>query len=323
MIANRPLFICSSFYGLKYTNATPEEYYNSPRLYLDAQIHFQKLYPTDIIPSPVFIIGEAQQFGSTINFINATGPSLKNAAYDLNPNIKLIDPSTETKYHEYLYNTNNLLKKTFPEKSILSFIISPIDFGIIIFGILKWIDMYVFERELFFHWLKKFIDYNYRFSKQLMESGTELLVLSNIFLNNRILPEEKIKNDIVPFLEKNTPKEIKYIIHSSFMPVSESIKYLETLHYTRGYIMEIRDKTDSIIKQVDQQKILAGKVNADFMFKKFPSTISRSVVKVLEEMEGRENFILATTGSDLNIATTDEQIKAIYKGAALYEKRFR
>jgi len=323
MYKKRPLFISSSLYGSTYTKCNMEAYYSNPTNYVEGQLGFQNDFETDIIPLPTYIIGEALQFGARQKIKTMTAPTIWQYA-DEARNVSIKDELNFSHYYyDYMFSCGEELNYIFPDKEILAFISSPLDFGVMIFGLPKWLEMLLFEEEVFFEWLKRFIDYHNEYKKRLAATGVGFLCVSNVFLNNKIVNRKIIINKILPFLNQHLDESVPSIIHSSFMPLTATINCLEGLTSSIGYVVNESDKIVDIGKSIKEEKLLIGNIGSEYMYKRTPDTIERKTVEVLEDTSDVNQFILATTGADLDLRTSHDQIKGIYRGLNRYEEKYR
>lgn len=323
MYKNRLKFISSSLYGYNYTKCTMEQYFSDATYYIEGQIEFQNRFPTDIIPCPVYIVGEALQFGATQKVKALTAPTIWKYSDEVK-RVSIDEPlNLEHDYFEYMFKCCEGLKLNFPDKQLLAFISSPLDFGIMVFGLPKWLEMLLFEEDLFFKWLKKFIDYHNEYKNALVHNGVNYIAISNVFINNKIISLMIIKEKIIPFLNEHNDPQIKTIIHSSFMPLTATIKCLEDLDTGSGYVINESDDITEVANLLNSDKLLVGNIGSEYIYKKTPETIINKTYDVLSKTHDIERFVLATTGADLALDTSEEQIYSIYKGIERYEEDYK
>jgi len=313
-----PLFINSSLYGINYLNCSVDALYSDPTLYVEGQKRFQERFTTDIVPNPVYLVGEALQFGTTQKIQERTAPVLKNTYYEATGKMPGLKSSFDHPFYGYYLEASRLMKEAFPNKQLAAFVTSPVDYGIMVFGTLKWIDMLLFDKRTFDEWLEAFADYHNKFKKTLAQCGVDIFITSNVFLNNLIIPDEMITRTLIPHLNTLIDPNYPAIIHSTFMPVTECVKRLEGLKSGMGYLLGEQDDFGQMRQMVSGRKMLVGNLGSEYLFKKTPETIERKVASIMAEMKDDENFILSTSGADLNLATTEQQLSSIYRGIEYY-----
>ena len=323
MSGNRRVFIGSSFYGINYVNATPERYFSNPALYLEAQKRFQERFPVDIISCPVSLAGEFAQYGAEIRYQKTTAPIIKQTPYERGFNSsrwRNLDMNSE--YYAYMCRSTSKLRGYFSDKPILANVISPVDYGLMIYGMDQWIQMLLFDKNQFYEELAGFIRIHDRFKRALKQAGADLMVMTNVMMNNRIISDRIIHGEILPFLKEHMDQTIPLLIHSTFMPIEESIKNLNELESTSGYVINGRDLLSSINNKVNSESLIAGNFGSENLYRKSPETIEKRTYSLMSEMSDREKFIVSTAGADLNLETTEEQVHAIFKGVKRYENEF-
>ena len=319
MARSVPLFINSSLYGLNFVDASPAQIYTDPKIYVEGQLGFQEKYPTDMVPCPVYLVGESLQYGSVVKVQNETAPILKKTYYEGSGKMPLAIPNFSSPFYDYFFETVALMKKEMPDKYLLAFVTSPVDYGIMVFGTIKWLDMLLFERELYDYWLHAFTVYHNKFKEILVGMGVDRLITSNVFMNNRIIPDKLIGGHIIPKLNEWIDPSYPTIIHATFMPVLECVKRLESLDSSWGYVLDESDDLSEVVDYLSKPKIIAGNLGSEYIYKKTPATIEKMVYKALTSMKRYDKYVLSTSGADMNLKTSNEQLLSIYRGIERYE----
>lgn len=313
-----PLSLTLSLYGLKYAGVSNEVYYTDYKFYVKGQEAIIDIFEPDILFPPFALALEGAAFGSVLKFNPKTPPNIMKPFITSKEELdKLKEPDIENSpYLMYIRNSIKTLKSKYgTTHPIAGVVTSPIDILSLVLGIEIWLDILLFDKNTALKLLETAKAYFVKYANKLIEDGANFIVIPGMFCNPKIVTKEIVEKIAVPVF-KDCFKEIKapIVMHHGGNPILPFIEYYKEMPNVIGFLFGITDNMNDAVKKINKGTIVMGNIDGPLMCKMNEKQIETYVSAIMNNMKNYEHFIFATSGADISLETTPEQIKAIKKG---------
>ncbi len=313
-VDRRPFSLLLSLYGAGIINAPLKEYYSNSDLYYEGQCAAYETFKPDFIYAPFSVPLLGAAFGSELKYFEDFPPNLRKPAFsDPGDILKLPPPKVENfpQLNYFLDIVRKLSSKYSNQVPVSAITLSPVDLPIVLFGLDKWLEIVLFDKEA----TKKVLDYTIPFcldfNASLLENGATFLVIPPVFLNPSIVTKEIVER-FLPIINTFNSETKGYIINHSggtkYLPFLELYKDSPN---TIAYVVSANEDLKIARNKLGPNKVLAGNIDGPELINLSSEKIYNKTIDILDQMQDDPYFIFATSNADIPIKTPIEKIKMI------------
>ncbi|KUO60246.1 hypothetical protein APF79_01120 [bacterium BRH_c32] len=313
-VDRRPFSLLLSLYGAGIINAPLKEYYSNSDLYYEGQCAAYETFKSDFIYAPFSIPLLGAAFGSELKYFEDFPPNLRRPVFS-NPDeiLNLPSPQAENfpRLKYFLDIVQKLSSKYSNQVPVAAITLSPVDLPIVLFGLDKWLEIVLFDREA----TKKVLDYTIPFcldfNSSLLGCGATFLVIPPVFLNPSIVTKEIVER-FLPIINSFNSETKGYIInHSGGTRYLPFIDLYKDSPNTIAYVVSANEDLKIARNKLGPKKILAGNIDGTELINSSSEKIYRKSIDILDQMQDDPYFIFATSNADIPIKTPIEKIRMI------------
>jgi uroporphyrinogen decarboxylase len=306
----RPFTVLCSLYGSRLTGTSLEEHFSNPKLYVDGQSAVLETFTPDILFSPFFMAAFGKAFGSELKPLKNQAPNLKRPAA-ITPKevsrlqIPNIDSSASL---VYLRESLNLLhQKHGHEVAIAAIALSPVDLPVMIMGMEAWIETVLFDRDGVRRVLDITLPFCVSFINALFKDGASCVIFPAPFLTTNIASRaltESLYSYYTDFFAQITGMVIVHHVAGKILANMDLL--LQTPDNVKGVVL-FQDEYEKFQKKIPEKIFFSGP-EAISLLTRSDQQIRQTCSDLLKAKQNDSNFILTTTGPDIQPETPVDKI---------------
>lgn len=305
-----PFTVLCSLYGSRFTGASLEEHFSNPKLYVDGQSAVLETFTPDILFSPFFMAAFGKAFGSELKPLKSQAPNLKRPAVT-NPkevsNLKVPDIDSNASL-VYLRESLNLLHKRHGhEVAVAAIALSPVDLPVMIMGMDAWMETVLFDHDGLRRVLDITLPFCVSFINALFMDGASCVIFPAPFLTTNVVSRdltESLYSYYTEFFAQITGMVIVH--HGAGKILANMDLLLQSPDNVKGFVL-FQDEYEKFQKKIPD-KILFSGPEAISLLTKPDQQIRRTCSDLLNVKQNNSNFILTTTGPDIQPETPIDKI---------------
>lgn len=311
-----------SLYGARLTGCPLEEYYTSPRAYLNGQLAVMEQCRPDIIFTPFVLTAEAEAFGSEVAYIDKSPPNLRKPVIrHAGEMAALFAPDMDTHPRlTYIRETTRLLSgATRGTRPVAGILVSPADLPALIMGMDAWLETLLFDPENTRLTLAKTSRFFVGWANTLLAEGADFLVVPSMLSHPKILTENLVERTVIPALTEAFRKvRGPLVFHHGGNPIAPFIHLYADLPNVAAFVLDHRDRFAAVRDQIGREPLLMGNIDGPNLWRSTPEEIRSACRALLEERDGDGAFLLATAGADVAFDTPLEKITALMEAVKAF-----
>jgi len=305
-----------SHYGSKYCGATNQEYYQNPEIYSKGQIVISEIFEPDVLfgPFALALIGKA--FGAELKFYPDRPPMFRK------PLIQSVDDLLKFPYPDinsdpdlmYLRNCIKLLAthfhKTVPVAAVS---LNPVDLPIMIFGMEKWLEIFLFEKEGFKKTMEYIVPFFVEFTNALIADGAACVIMPTVFANSNSVTRQQTVDIVNPVL-KSAFSMINgaLVVHHGGVPfLSYFDTYKDFPENVIGFAMDWTDNYSTARNIIGKDRVILFGIEGPSLYTKQKEQVKEKCLDILKTTKADKKHILFTCSSDVLCQTPEENIHAM------------
>ncbi len=233
-----PVSMGLSLYGAGLTHCPLLKYYSDPGAYASGQDQVRRIFQPDILFAPFAMPLYAQAFGGTLRFYENQPPNMKTPALLLPKDfhsLSLPDPDTNPSLVYIRRAIRTMRSRHGGEVAIAGVGMDPVSLPIMLMGLDKWLETFLFEKQLaedILGWIQPFFR---EWVNILFEEGTSFVALPMAFTTPAIVPRKLVTERCLPLLKQafegiNGP----LVLHSTGAPFARFLDLFAQLPNVRG-----------------------------------------------------------------------------------------
>jgi uroporphyrinogen decarboxylase len=193
---------------------------------------------------------------------------------------------------------------------------SPIDMPLMMLGMEKWLHTFLFEPRKTQQILALTTPYFIQRCNRLFAMGAPFLVTSGIFTNPGVLTRELVQSTAIPFIQKAFSQlDGPVILHSGGKKIAPFLDLLAALPQVAGFVLSSGEDMRHARNKVGEDPVLAGNIDGPTLHQLSAEAIYTRSLALLDEVEEDSRCILCTSGADIRMETSVENIHALLRAA--------
>ncbi len=306
-----------SLYGARLTGCSLPEYYNSSLKYYEGMKAVKERFNPDILFTPFALAAEGEAFGSKAKYLPFYAPNIAKPA-TLSPKELLETPLPSAASNErikYLYESARLMAKNLgKENAIAGILLSPVDLPALIMGLDGWLDTIIFHEEEARKICEKLTGYFVDRANALFNEGIHIIALPVIFSNPAIITKGIIDSFVLPYFSKAfSMVKGPLVIHHGVMQFNNYLNKLKDLPNVAAFAIDAKDKLKETREIIGKEKVLLGNIDGPSLNRYSVPHVEQICRRILDEREGDNHFIFASSAADIPYDTPPENIDALLK----------
>ncbi len=305
-----------SHYGSKYCGTTNQEYYQNPKAYCKGQIAIYDKFAPDVLfgPFALSLIGKA--FGSELKFYSDRPPMFRK------PLIQSVDELLKTPYPDinsdpdlmYLRNCNRLLADHFGiTVPVAAVSLNPVDLPIMIFGMEKWLDIFLFEKVAFEKTMEYIVPFFVDFTNALIADGVACVIMPTVFANSNSVTRQQTIDIVNPILNSAfSMVKGNLVMHHGgvpFLPYFDT--YVDFPENVIGFALDYTDNYLEARKIIGKDRVILFGIEGPSLYMKQKEQVKESCLEILKTTKTDKRHILFSCSSDVLSQTPEENILAM------------
>lgn len=191
-----PLLLLFSFYAAKELKIGVKDYFDNPENVVEAQVKLQKKYKTDCYYGFYYASAETEAFGSKSIFFNdgppnAGAPIIKRSE-DIN-SLKCPEIADSPVLNRILKTLTLLKKEASGKIPVIGVVMSPFSLPVMQMGFSKYLDLMIYEKELFWKLMKINEEFAEKWANAQVEAGADCICYFDPISSPSITPVELYK----------------------------------------------------------------------------------------------------------------------------------
>lgn len=304
-----------------------KQYYTDPKAYVDAQIVASKEFNIDCVISPLFFAGIGEAYGGTLKYYDDQVPNLtKYPASTPEEYLKLKFPDINLNPSLlYIRNIISMLRKRCQDNiMVCGIVLNPVDLPTVTMGIDNWMDTILFNNSKIDEIFEKNINDFVKWGNTLIKDGADFLLVSGAFLSSDIVPRYLVKDTLLSVVEKafvqiNGP----IVLHNSGSSILHCMDLYSKLPNVIGLYAHSTDNLQQVYQSINEDQFIVGGLDGLKNNKLNSEQTYIQTLKLLDRVVNIDKFIMGTNGADVNYDTPIENLKAIAKAIADFNKGIR
>lgn len=310
----QPFTLTLSMYGAQLIDVPLKDYYTNPQLYVQGQMAVAEGIQPDILFTPFALVKEAHAFGSGIIYLENYPPNMSKPAVESPQEVKQIQiPTLQHPDIQYTIRATELMKRYLGEEKVIAAIMtSPIDLPIIILGMDVWMETLLFYPDIAYSFVNKLKNHFVAYATALFDAGADFVVLPSVFINTKIIDEQRIREFSLPLLRdalKRLPGPV--VLHHGGAAIQNMLHIFDQLPNVIGIAVSARDNLEQCRAAMHPDKILLGNINGPNMWRLKPEHVTAAVQRILSATHHDARFILASSSADIAMNTPLENLSAV------------
>lgn len=308
----QPFTLTLSMYGAQLIDVPLRDYYTNPQLYVQGQIAVAQEIQPDILFTPFALVKEAHAFGSEIVYLKDNPPNMSNPAVTSPHEVKQLHvPSLHHPDIQYTIRATELMKKHLGnDKVIAAIMTSPIDLPIIILGLDVWMETLLFYPEIAYSFVARLKSHFIAFATALFDAGADFIVLPSVFINTRIIDEQRINEFSLPLLRDTfTHLPGPVVLHHGGAAIQNMLHIFDQLPNVIGIAVSSQDNLAQCRAAMHPDKILLGNINGPNLWRLKPEHLRVAIEQILQSTKQDRRFILASSSADIAMKTPLANLK--------------
>jgi len=314
-----------SQYGSKYCAASNQEYYQDPEVYSKGQIAISEKFGTDVLfgPFALALIGKA--FGAELKFYADRPPMFRK------PFIQSVDELLNFPYPDiqsdpailYLRDSIKILSSHFNQKVPVSAVsLNPVDMPIMIFGMDKWLEIFLLDRNGFYRTMEYIIPFFIDLTNALINDGAACVSMPTVFANSGLVTRKQTAEIVNPILKSAFSKINGGIImhHGGvpFLPYFDT--YKDFPDNVIGFGMDWTDDYREARNIIGENRVLLFGIDGPSLYLKGARDVVDNCRKILESTKSDNRHILFSCSSDILCNTPEENILAMKEAVCQFSQ---
>ncbi len=310
-----PFFLNASLYGARLTGASLEDYYARAAVYAEGQVAVRDIFAPDLLISPFFVPAIGEAFGSSWRISGNQAPNVVQfAARTAEAMLKLPLPDVDSHPRlVYLRETIRILSKTYAgEVPIFGVLVSPSDIPPLVIGLEAWLDALLFEPNLAQALLDRLTPFFVDLAKAMFADGATGVALTANLANRYIVTPEVAQALTLPSLRQalaELPGPV--ILHHGGCPLVDQLARFTGLPNVVAYVIDVGEDPGVARRALGPGPVVMGNLNGPGLVNHFPGEVQALCERAFTQRGEDRQFILATSGADIQIDTSPECIAAI------------
>lgn len=314
-VDRRPVSMLLSLYGARLSPYAPATCYADADAYVLGQERVYKMFQPDVLFGPFAMSLYGQAFGSGLRFYDDQPPNLKTPVLgspERFNTLALPDPDT-TPCLVYMRRVIRLLAARYGnEVPIAATALDPVSLPIMIMGLDRWLQTFLFEPGLADEILGRLQPFFREWVNILFAEGASLVVLPMAFTTPVILPRKLVIEGCLPTLEKAfSDIDGPLLIHSTGAPLSPFLDLFAPLPHVKGAVLNDKDTFEEARKRGGEELVLIGNLDGPGCNRLSARRMREKCTAILQERRDDPYFVLGSTGPDIPLDTPPEVIQAV------------
>ncbi|HNV71184.1 MAG TPA: uroporphyrinogen decarboxylase family protein [Candidatus Ozemobacteraceae bacterium] len=314
---DRPPFgLVLSLYGAQLIDSRLEDYFRDPDAYTRAQERILDLFHPDILfgPFALALLGEA--WGSQLKFQKEQAPNVKRpAAKTVSEFLALPEPDIEG--HPSLKflreSVRGVVRKTQGRAVVAMPMMSPIDLPALILGLETWIELFLLHPHDVDAVYERTSRFTAKWCQAIMSEGVGCLVMPAPMLSCSLLPLHMIESRSLPlYREFFSTNSFPTLIHHGGERLLPSLLLAARLPPSViGFAADARDSLGEVRSLVGPNRVVIGGIEGPQLHAQREDALREQTRLILTDRQDDPHFIFCTTGADVSVHASVDQIRAI------------
>jgi uroporphyrinogen decarboxylase len=188
--------------------------------------------------------------------------------------------------------------------------LNPVDMPIMIYGLDKWLEYFLFDKQAFSKTIDYIIPFFVEFTNALITDGAACVIMPTAFANSNTVTRDQTINIVNPIL-KSAFLQIKggLVMHHGGVPF---LPYLDTYsdfpENVLGFGMDWTDDYIEARRKIGFERLIFHGIDGPSLYLKDKKTIRETCSNILEMTQMDKKHVLYTCSSDILSQTPDENI---------------
>ncbi len=314
--ADRPAFLLNaSLYGARLTGASLEDHYNQAAVYAEGQMAIRETFSPDLLLSPFFIPALGEAFGSRLGTRPRQAPNVAGFAASTAEEMLQL-PLPDVDGHPrllYLRETIRILAKTYAgQVPIFGALVSPADLPPLVIGLEAWLDALLFRPAVAQALLDRLTPFFVALGKAMFSDGATGLALTANLANGFIITEAVADSLLLPNLRTalaELPGPV--VFHHGGCPLVDQLARFQDLPNVVAYVIDAHEDLGAARRALGPGPVVMGNLDGAGLVHLRPEEVDHLCERAFAQRGADRQFILATSGADIQFDTPPECLAAI------------
>jgi uroporphyrinogen decarboxylase len=214
----------------------------------------------------------------------------------------------------YLRKCIKILSASFDKKvPVAAIALNPVDMPIMVFGMEKWLDIFLFDKVAFDRTMEYIVPFFVDFCNALITDGASCIIMPTVFANSNFVTRKQTTEIVNPIL-KSAFSAVNggLVMHHGGLPFLPFLDtYLDFPENVIGFALDWTDSYSEAYKLVKNQRLIFHGIDGPTLYLKHKNEIKNQCIDILKMTKEDHKHILFTCGSDILCQTPEENIYAI------------
>jgi len=304
-----------SLYGARLTNCPLEEYYTDPVAYARGQSAVRETFQPDVLFSPFAFASIGAAFGGDLHFFADQAPNIRRPAIQSVEEwdtLVLPDPDTHTRLLFFREAIRRMTAEHQGQIPVAAVLPTPIDLPALVMGMEIWLEIVLFDIGGAQRIMDKAVPFFVRLANSLLSDGATFIASTCAFASPAIVTRDIATAFAQPVLEKALAQlKGPMVLHHGGAQILRHLDLLAGLPSTVAFALDHKENLDQARQVVGPNTVLFGGPCGPNLGRIASAQVESECRAILEGRRQDAHFVLFTSGADIPLDTSPENIHAI------------